>query len=124
MRSIHLSLSTIPPRFNDLGTVPRPLLQQSADIASVTVYVPKSYRRFPDHEFCLPNVPDGVSVDVVDTDPGPATKSYRQASDLAAKMGISCFATMIDFMNPIGRLGLSRRENCTQTTAYVIPGYC
>jgi|LGOV01.1.fsa_nt_gb hypothetical protein len=74
MRPIHLSLSTIPPRFNDLGKVLRPLLQQSAKIASVTVYVPKSYRRFPDHAFCLPDVPDGVSVEVIDTDLGPATK--------------------------------------------------
>ena len=74
MRPIHLSLSTIPPRFNDLGKTLGSLLQQSAKIDSLTVYVPKNYRRFPDHTFCLPDVPDGVSVEVVDDDLGPATK--------------------------------------------------
>jgi len=74
MRPIHLSLSTIPPRFNDLGKVLRPLLRQSVKIDSVSVYVSKSYRRFPEHAFCLPDVPDGVRVEVVDTDLGPATK--------------------------------------------------
>jgi len=69
-----VSLSTIPPRFHLLGATLRSILDQNVKIDAVEVWIPKTYRRFPQHEFCLPDVPEGVTVRVSDEDFGPATK--------------------------------------------------
>lgn len=69
-----LSLSTIPPRFDLLGESLNSLLNQKKQADEIHVYVPKKYKRFPEHEFKLPEVPDGVLVKVVEEDYGPATK--------------------------------------------------
>ena len=50
------------------------LLSQSIKIDCIRVNIPKTYRRFPDHSFQLPNVPEGVDVVLGDRDYGPATK--------------------------------------------------
>lgn len=69
-----LSLSTIPPRFGMLGKSLNSLINQKRRADEIHVYVPKIYRRFPEHTFSKPEVPEGVSIKIVDTDYGPATK--------------------------------------------------
>ncbi|WP_286905935.1 hypothetical protein [Roseovarius sp.] len=69
-----VSLSTIPPRFTEIGSTLKRLLAQNRPADEIHLYIPKQYRRFPEHAFCLPDVPEGVSVKVTDLDLGPATK--------------------------------------------------
>ncbi|MEP4195701.1 MAG: hypothetical protein ABJL99_08720 [Aliishimia sp.] len=69
-----LSLSTIPPRFGLLADSLNSLLHQKKQADEIHVYVPTHYKRFPEHEFRVPDVPEGVVVKVVDEDYGPATK--------------------------------------------------
>jgi len=69
-----VSLSTIPPRFDKIGEALQCILKQDRAADEIHLYIPKCYRRFPEHAFCLPAVPDGVLVKVVDDDLGPATK--------------------------------------------------
>ena len=69
-----VSLSTIPPRFPFIGETLQSLLNQSIKPDKIELWIPKSYRRFPDHVFCLPDVPDGVTIETTDDDLGPATK--------------------------------------------------
>lgn len=69
-----VSLSTIPPRFPEIGTALNRLLAQDHPADEIHLYIPKHYRRFPEHAFCLPDVPDGITVKVVENDYGPATK--------------------------------------------------
>ena len=58
-----------------LGESLNSLINQNLKADEIHVYIPKTYRRFPEHSFCVPNVPEGVSVKVVDHDYGPATKA-------------------------------------------------
>ena len=74
-QKVILSLSTIPPRFGMLGASLNSLINQNRKADEIHVYIPKTYRRFPEHSFCVPNVPEGVSVKIVDHDYGPATKA-------------------------------------------------
>jgi len=74
MTQVIVSLSTIPPRFPFLGQTLQSLLVQSVRPDRIEVWIPRSYRRFPEHSFCLPDVPDGVTIEVNDKDLGPATK--------------------------------------------------
>lgn len=69
-----VSLSTIPPRFPYVGKTLSSIVSQSFKPDKIELWIPRSYRRFPNHEFCFPNVPDDVSVEVTDKDLGPATK--------------------------------------------------
>jgi len=69
-----VALSTIPPRFPFLGATLRTLLDQSVRPDRIEVWIPRTYRRFPDHAFGLPDVPEGVTIEVTDDDLGPATK--------------------------------------------------
>ena len=72
-----VSLSTIPPRFKNLGGTISCLINQDYPADEVHVYIPKTYRRFPKHSFSLPEIPRGggkVKIKVVDEDLGPATK--------------------------------------------------
>jgi hypothetical protein len=50
------------------------LLAQTAQIDGVRLYIPKYYKRFPEYDGSIPEVPDGVQVIRTDTDFGPATK--------------------------------------------------
>ena len=74
MTQVVVSLSTIPPRFPFIGQTLHSLLAQSFRPDRIEVWIPRSYRRFPEHSFCLPDVPDGVTIEVIDEDLGPATK--------------------------------------------------
>lgn len=69
-----ISLSTIPPRFDRIGPTLDSLLRQSVRPDRIVVYVPRAFRRFPDYDGRLPQVPEGVEIRVVDKDYGPASK--------------------------------------------------
>ena len=69
-----ISLSTIPPRYKSLGNPLKCLLDQDYPVDEIQVYIPRVYRRFPEHAFCIPEVPPGISIKIVDEDLGPATK--------------------------------------------------
>jgi hypothetical protein len=69
-----ISLSTIPPRFAAIGPTLQSLVRQRSRPEAVELYIPQSYRRFPDWGGGLPDVPEGVTIRRVDHDFGPATK--------------------------------------------------
>lgn len=69
-----ISLSTIPPRFHQIGPTLRSLVRQSSRPEAVELYIPRSYRRFPQWGGGLPEVPEGVTIVRADEDLGPATK--------------------------------------------------
>lgn len=69
-----VSLSTIPPRFSLVGRALQSILKQSIMPTSIELYIPRVYRRFPAHSFTLPDVPEGVTIEVVEEDLGPSTK--------------------------------------------------
>jgi hypothetical protein len=69
-----ITLSSIPPRFHDLGPTLQSLLDQKAPADEIILYIPEKYRRFPRWNGQLPGVPPGVSIRRVASDYGPATK--------------------------------------------------
>jgi len=71
---IIVSLTSIPPRYKFLGRTIDSLLRQTVKIDEINLYLPRNYRRFPHHHFCLPHVPDGVRIITIDEDLGPASK--------------------------------------------------
>ena len=73
MRHI-ITLSTIPPRFANLGPTLQGLVAQTSRPEAIELYIPKSYRRFPQWGGALPEVPQGVKIIRTDADLGPATK--------------------------------------------------
>ncbi len=77
-----ISLTSIPPRFAGLPDVLNSLITQSADIEEVRLYLPKSYKRFPEWGGAIPNVPSAVRVIRVEQDFGPASKVLHAARDL------------------------------------------
>ena len=73
MRHI-ITLSTIPPRFAEIGLALTSLLRQKSRPEAVELYIPQSYSRFPQWGGGLPAVPDGVRIIRTEADFGPATK--------------------------------------------------
>jgi len=71
MRKI-ISLTSIPPRFAELGPTLASLVGQGAD--EVWLTIPQSYGRFADWDGRVPPVPEGVTITRCDHDYGPATK--------------------------------------------------
>jgi hypothetical protein len=69
-----ITLSTIPPRFADIGWTLHSMVRQQSRPEAVELYIPRSYRRFPQWGGALPAVPDGVTIRRTDADLGPATK--------------------------------------------------
>lgn len=69
-----ITLSTIPPRFGSIGPTLAALLAQTSRPEAVELYIPKSYRRFPQWGGGLPSVPEGVRIVRTEVDLGPATK--------------------------------------------------
>lgn len=69
-----ISLSLIPGRFSKTHLALNSLLAQNVPDTKVEVYIPKRYRRFPDYDGRLPEVPKGVEICIVEDDLGPATK--------------------------------------------------
>lgn len=68
-----VTLTSIPPRFGLIGPTLEALVAQRG-VDAVELYLPQSYRRFPDWDGALPAVPRGVVIHRCDTDYGPATK--------------------------------------------------
>lgn len=85
MRSYIVSLSTIPPRFGKLPQTLAALRRQSVAPETIIVYVPEKYRRFPDWDGTLPEVPEGVEIRRVKEDFGPATKLLPALRDFAGQ---------------------------------------
>lgn len=79
-----ITLTSIPPRFVYLETVLSTLLAQSLP-AQVLLYIPRSYRRFPDWDGVLPVVPPGVEVRRCDEDFGPGTKILPALAEFAGQ---------------------------------------
>ena len=82
-----VSLTSIPTRFADIGITIESLLCQNVD--SINLYIPKSYRRFPDWDGTLPSVPQGVNIRRCEIDYGPATKilpAAREYRDVDAQI--------------------------------------
>ena len=74
MKQVIVTLTTIPPRFHNLGAKFKSLERQSAKPDRVQLTIPKTYRRFPGERPSLPALPDWVEVFESKTDYGPATK--------------------------------------------------
>lgn len=78
-----VTLSSIPPRFGLLQPTLRAILGQTSPADRVILYIPRSYRRFPEWDGTLPQVPDGVEIRRTDLDLGPATKVLPAVQDFA-----------------------------------------
>lgn len=76
-----VTLSSIPPRFDKLGPTLECLQRQTAAIDRILLYIPDRYRRFPDWDGVLPQVPEGVEIRRVPDDIGPATKILYAARE-------------------------------------------
>ena len=77
-----ISLSAIPSRFGALGPALESLLAQEVRPEAVRLYIPRRYRRFPDWDGTLPEVPRGVEIRRPEEDLGPATKVLFAADEL------------------------------------------
>lgn len=69
-----ISLTTIPPRMDKVGPTLQSLVNQTAAIDAVILWVPERYRRPEFGGFELPEVPEGVEIRRCGLDYGPATK--------------------------------------------------
>lgn len=76
-----VTLSSIPPRFSKIGATLQSLLRQTAQIDRIFLYIPNAYRRFPDWDGRLPDVPDCVEIRRTKADLGPATKVLAAAME-------------------------------------------
>lgn len=74
MKPVHITLTTIPPRADDISLTLRSLLDQHAKIEAVHLFLPKKYRRKDFNGYRIPKVPKGVELHIVEDDLGPATK--------------------------------------------------
>ena len=80
-----VTLSTIPPRFGKLGSTLHAILRQRLPPERIILYIPDRYRRFPEWEGSLPEVPMGVSVHRAALDYGPATKILPAVREFAGQ---------------------------------------
>ncbi|MEO9337389.1 glycosyltransferase family 2 protein [Mesorhizobium sp. SB112] len=80
-----ISLTTIPPRFEAVGSTLKSLVDQVGQIDEIHLYVPKRYRRFPDYGGELPSVPAGVTIVRPEDDLGPASKVLFAARSLRGR---------------------------------------
>ena len=78
-----VTLSSIPPRFSKIGPVLASLASQQVE--RVLLYIPTAYRRFPDWDGSMPDVPKGVEIRRCEEDFGPATKILPAAHDFAGQ---------------------------------------
>ncbi|MBC2883926.1 glycosyltransferase family 2 protein [Ochrobactrum sp. CM-21-5] len=78
-----VTLSTIPPRFGEVGKTLQSILRQKLPAEQIILYIPKHYRRFPEWTGTLPSVPDSISIHRTETDLGPATKILPAISEFS-----------------------------------------
>ncbi|KMW59973.1 hypothetical protein AIOL_000122 [Candidatus Rhodobacter oscarellae] len=69
-----ISLSSIPPRFPYIKPTLDSLLAQDVTADRILLHIPRAYRRFPEWDGTLPDVPAGVEILRCEEDLGPATK--------------------------------------------------
>lgn len=81
MTKLIISLTTIPPRFPFIHENLAALRAQTADVAAINLYIPRKYRRFDYNLADLPEMPDGVTLHLIDEDLGPATKVLPACRD-------------------------------------------
>jgi len=112
-----ISLSSVPPRFADLGATLHCLLQQTADVDHILLYIPYTYRRFPNWDGQLPEVPKGVEIRRTDDDLGPGTKVLAAARDFR---GVDCEILFCDDDRRYDRRMAERFLRVRQTR----PGCC
>lgn len=77
-----ISLTTIPSRFPKIEPTLEALLAQTAHVEEIRLNVPCRYRRFPDYDGTLPEVPAGIRIVRPEEDLGPATKVLFTAAEL------------------------------------------
>lgn len=82
MSDLVISLSTIPPRMNEIQNTLQGLLDQDVNVAEIRLNIPKKYRRFEFNPSDIPAMPSGINVCLVEEDIGPATKILPTAADL------------------------------------------
>ncbi|WP_158968961.1 glycosyltransferase family A protein [Chachezhania sediminis] len=115
---IVVSLSTIPPRFNMLGGVLQSLLNQRQKIDEIRVNIPRTYRRFPEHAFTEPDLPEGVTLRICDEDFGPATKVLPALQDYRGREDVRIFYCDDDrvahptWVEEFVRISKSRPRDC------------
>jgi hypothetical protein len=80
-----VTLSSIPPRFQELSPTLESILGQRSPADEIILYIPASYRRFAGWDGCLPSVPAGVSIRRTDIDYGPATKILPAVREFAGQ---------------------------------------
>ncbi|HIC65329.1 MAG: glycosyltransferase family A protein [Paracoccus sp. (in: a-proteobacteria)] len=85
MSGLVISLTTIPPRLPRIRPTLLDLLNQSAPVDEIRLYLPRRHRRFPLAEAEIPDLPKGIRLILVDEDFGPATKVLPAARDLAGQ---------------------------------------
>lgn len=85
MRPTIITLSTIPPRFAKIGATLDSLLRQRLPAQEIRLYIPETYRRFPDWDGVPPALPEGIGLHRCKTDLGPATKLLPATRDLAGQ---------------------------------------
>jgi hypothetical protein len=73
-KPIIVTLTSIPPRYENLPRKLASIDRQSVKADRVELYLPKFYRRFPGSRPTLPPLPHWVNVIEVEDDMGPATK--------------------------------------------------
>ena len=78
---LYITLSSVPPRFAKLAPILESLVAQTAKVEQILLYIPYSYRRFPDWDGTLPVVPGGVEIRRTKDDFGPATKILCAAKE-------------------------------------------
>ncbi|SOB91117.1 hypothetical protein SAMN05877809_101296 [Rhodobacter sp. JA431] len=80
-----ISLTTIPPRFSQIGATLRDLLRQDVKIDEIRLNIARSYRRFPGIVPSLPTLPEGITVHISEQDYGPGTKLLPTLRDHLGK---------------------------------------
>ena len=73
-KPVILTMTSIPPRTAFLEKKIDSIKRQTIQPDAFEIYIPKSYRRFPDQQFRVKNLPSWVDVITTDEDLGPATK--------------------------------------------------
>src|SRR5262249_34545989 len=82
-----ISLSTIPTRFKTLAPTLKSLLDQRARVHDIRLYIPRHYRRFPDYDGSVPEVPEGITIVRTEEDLGPASKVLFAVREQRANRG-------------------------------------
>jgi hypothetical protein len=122
-----VTLSSIPPRFAHLGPTLRSILAQRPAPDAVWLVIPDRYRRFPDWDGTLPDLPPGVRLVRSATDHGPATKILPAVRALQGQ-AVDLVLCDDDRIYPQGwlaglkRAAAQRPRHCIAVQAIHLPG--